>query len=139
VHFVFQTCTEEAKFIVNRKYYRSRTAIIHRIRCSSQEVLWVFYKELTKALEKTRALSMRTVERWTSDFRSGPRISHWTHSYEFGRKQLQIKHILINLKTFWKSQKAGQQESMGIRYSTFNGVSKLPEVWQRVVNNEGDY
>ncbi len=22
---------------------------------------------------------------------------------------------------------------------TFNGVTKLPEVWQRVVNNEGDY
>jgi hypothetical protein len=27
-----------------------------------------FYKELTKALRKTRALSLRTVERWTSDF-----------------------------------------------------------------------
>jgi hypothetical protein len=23
--------------------------------------------------------------------------------------------------------------------ATFNGVTKLPEVWQRVVNNEGDY
>ncbi len=30
----------------------------------------VIYKELTKALGKTRALSLRTVERWTSDLRT---------------------------------------------------------------------
>jgi hypothetical protein len=30
-------------------------------------------------------------------------------------------------------------EIWALNDATFNGVTKLPEVWQRVVNNEGDY
>jgi hypothetical protein len=153
MHFVFQTCTKDAKFRINRKYHRSRTAIIHKIRYSSQEVLWgFFYKELTKALGKTRALSLRTVERWTSDFRSGPRTST-LDAPRSGRQKTasdeaqfdQFEDLLEESKS-WSARELALR--MGIRYpsfeshetqldieirilngeATFNGVTKLPEV-----------
>jgi hypothetical protein len=56
----------------------------------------------------------------------------WTH--RSGRKQLQMKHILTNLKTILKSQKAGQPESWlfvwafdipALSLSKLNSISKF--------------
>jgi transposase len=123
---------------MNLKYYRPRTAIIHRIRCSSQEVLWgLFYKELTEALGKTRALSLRTVERWTSDLRNGlttstldAQIRQKTASDEAHFDQLED---LLEESKSWSARELALL--MGIRYPSFEILETQLDIEIRALND----
>jgi hypothetical protein len=66
---------------------------------------------------------------------SGICLEHLLRTHRSGRKQLQMKYVLTNLKPFWKSQKAGQRESWlfdiwafdipALRPSKLNSISKF--------------
>jgi hypothetical protein len=93
----------------------------------------VIYKELTKTLGKTRALSLRTVERWTSDLRnefttftSNARSDRQkTASGEAYFDQLEDSSEVKKLVSKKVGSSYGHSISQLLRPSKLNSISKL--------------
>ncbi len=91
---------------------------------------------MTNALGKTRALSLRTVERWTSDFRSGlttstldANIRQKTASDEAHFDQFED---LLEESKSWSARELALR--MGIRYPSLESLETQLDIEIRILN-----
>ncbi len=136
-------CSSFFKFLSNLELIASRlrTAIIKCIKFGVflKKSSGIIYKELTKALVKTRANGE------ARNLQVGGHVAifqffWWAQTQKF-------QHLTINLHLFMKFSKflvgsysgfatAAYCWAMDVRFE--ERVTKLPQVWQPVVNNQGD-